>query len=333
MSIKILLCLFILFRSGSCFVEKSKGVLLVGLGTPQSCEVDDVRAYLKEFLSDPLVIQKPRWFWLPLLNGIILKVRPAKSAEMYKKVWRENGSPLMEYTINQTEQLNAICEDYQVDFAMTYGQPRIDDKIAEMRANGITDLTVLPLYPQYSLTTVEPIVRQVAAVDPNIPVIKEFCQLPSYTDLLAETINEKWATGAYDKLVLSYHGIPVSYVTKKQDIYEEQCKLTTAAVVEKLGLSESQYEHDYQSKFGPDKWLGPATIDRMASLPKEGCKKVLICSPAFVADCLETLYELEIENKDVFVENGGEVFDFVHPFNESAAFTEVLKEVVLEANK
>lgn len=104
-------------------------------------------------------------------------------------------------------------------------------------------------------------------------------------------------------------------------------------MVEKLGLSESQYEHYYQSKFGPDKWLGPATIDRMASLLKEGCKKVLICSPAFVADCLETLYELEIENKDVFVENGGEVFDFVHSFNESAAFTEVLKEVVLEANK
>lgn len=110
MSIKILLCLFILFRSGICVWKNSKGLLLVGLGTPQSCEVDDVRAYLKEFLSDSLVIQKPRWFWLPLLNGIILKVRPVKSAEMYKKVWGENGSPLMEYTINQTEQLNSICE-------------------------------------------------------------------------------------------------------------------------------------------------------------------------------------------------------------------------------
>lgn len=313
-------------------MDKKKGILLVALGTPRSCETEDVREYLKEFLGDPLVIQKPRWLWLPILNGIILKVRPQKSAEMYKQIWTDEGSPLMSYTIAQTEQLQGLREDFDVRFAMTYGEPRIDKVIREMKESGVEDITVLPLYPQYSLTTVEPIIQQVKKIDDKINVIRDFHQIESYTDLLADSIREKWQANHYDKLILSYHGIPLSYVTKKKDAYEAQCIETTRLFVEKLGLKEEEYEHTYQSKFGPEKWLEPATIDRIAELPKEDTKKVLICSPAFVADCLETLFELEIENKEVFVENGGETFDFVHPFNDSLEFTKVLSEVI-EKNK
>ena len=261
-------------------MDKKKGILLVALGTPRSCETEDVREYL----------------------------------------------------IAQTEQLQGLREDFDVHFAMTYGEPRIDKVIREMKESGVEDITVLPLYPQYSLTTVEPIIQQVKKIDDKINVIRDFHQIESYTDLLAESIREKWQANHYDKLILSYHGIPLSYVTKKKDAYEAQCIETTRLVVEKLGLKEEEYEHTYQSKFGPEKWLEPATIDRIAELPKEDTKKVLICSPAFVADCLETLFELEIENKEVFVENGGETFDFVHPFNDSLEFTKVLSEVI-EKNK
>ncbi|RZI48014.1 ferrochelatase [Lactococcus kimchii] len=309
-------------------MDNKKGILLVALGTPRSYKTEDVKAYLKEFLSDPLVIQKPRWLWLPILNGIILKVRPAKSAEMYKQVWTEKGSPLLTYTIAQTKQLQGLCPEKEVHFAMTYGEPRIHTTIAKMRQAGVNDITVLPLYPMYSLTTVEPIIQQVKKVDAQIKVIRDFYQFESYIDLLAQTIREKWQTQPYDKVIFSYHGIPEAYVTKKKDPYKAQCQTLTRRLVAKLGLDSEQYEHTYQSKFGPDKWLGPATIERMAKFSSEGIKKILICSPAFVADCLETRYELEIENKKVFLENGGEIFDFVHPFNDSAAFTQVLKEIV-----
>lgn len=309
-------------------MNNKKGILLVALGTPRSCETDDVRDYLKEFLGDPLVIQKPRWIWLPILHGIILKTRPQKSAEMYKQIWSEEGSPLLKYTIAQTEQLQAICEDIDVRYAMTYGEPRIAQTLADMKKDGVEEITVLPLYPQYSTTTVEPIIQQVKKYDKTIPVIKDFHQVAGYTDLLVEDIKRKWQKNDYDKLIISYHGIPLSYVTKGKDPYEEQCKKTTELIVQKLGLTDDQYEHTYQSKFGPEKWLEPATSDRLMTLPKEGAKKVLICSPAFVADCLETVFELEIENKEFFTEQGGEVFDFVHPFNDSMEFTHLLKEIV-----
>lgn len=234
-------------------MDKKKGILLVALGTPRSCEADDVRDYLKEFLGDPLVIQKPRWLWLPILNGIILKARPQKSAEMYKQIWTDEGSPLMIYTIAQAKQLQEMREDFDVRFAMTYGEPRIDKVIAEMKESGVEEITVLPLYPQYSLTTVEPVIQQVKKIDDKIKVIRDFHKVESYSDLLAESIREKWQANDYDKLVLSYHGIPLSYVTKKKDAYEEQCKETTRLVVSKLGLREEEYEHTYQSKFGPEK--------------------------------------------------------------------------------
>ncbi|AYG00122.1 ferrochelatase [Lactococcus allomyrinae] len=309
-------------------MQNKKGILLVALGTPRSYKTEDVKEYLKEFLSDPLVIQKPRWFWLPILNGIILKVRPAKSAEMYKQIWSENGSPLMNHTSAQTKQLQEIYPEADVRFAMTYGEPRIDKTIKDMQNLGIEDITILPLYPQYSLTTVEPIVQQVKKINPHLKVIKDFHKIEGYTDLLVNLIKKKWNSGEYDKLILSYHGIPQSYVTKKKDPYEKQCQKTTELVINKLGLKQHQFEHTYQSKFGPEKWLEPATIDRVARLPKEGAKKVLICSPAFVADCLETLFELEIENKEVFISNGGETFDFVHPFNSSIEFTKVIKTIL-----
>ena len=309
------------------------GILLVALGTPKSLEIKDVRAYLAAFLGDPLVIQKPRWFWLPILHGMILRVRPKYSASMYAQVWRYDaadgiGSPLLHFTKIQTEQLQALLPECEVRFAMTYGAPSIADSLREMRQAGVTDLRVIPLNPQYSTTTVEPIIRQVKAADAEATVLPEFYADDRYVGLLAHAIAEKWEAKPYDKLIFSYHGIPVSYV-KKGDPYQAQSEAITRAVVAKLGLAAGQYEHTYQSKFGTDKWLGPATIKRMAALPKENAPRILIVSPSFVHDCLETLFELQIENRRVFMENGGQLFDFVHPFNESQEFTAFLRDWAL----
>lgn len=303
----------------------------MALGTPRSTDKADVRSYLKEFLGDPLVIQKPRWLWLPILNGIILKVRPQKSAALYKRIWTKEGSPLMKYTIAQSKQLQALCEEADVRFAMTYGEPRLSETIKEMREAGVEKLNALPLYPQYSQTTVEPIVQQLKAIDSKVKVMPAFYDHPDYIRLLTQSVKEKWDKRVYDKLIFSYHGIPLSYVTKGKDPYEEQCQTITRLVTEKLRLDKSQYEHVYQSKFGTDKWLGPSMLKRMEDLPKEGRKKILVCSPSFVADCLETLYELEIENRNVFLKNSGEVFDFVHPFNDSSDFTLFLRQLVTES--
>ncbi|MFC4652260.1 ferrochelatase [Lactococcus nasutitermitis] len=307
-----------------------KGLILAALGTPTSTAISDVRDYLAEFLGDPLVIQYPRWFWLPILHGMILKSRPAKSAELYKKIWTSAGSPLFVYTKMQTEQLQQLLPELDVRFAMTYGKPQIADVIRDLQQSGADDISVLPLYPQYSQTTVEPIVQQVKQVDNQVKILPAFYDNPQYIALLAESIAEKWQSGNYDKVIFSYHGIPKSYVTKGKDPYEVQCQTITQLTVATLGLTENQYEHDYQSKFGPSKWLEPATIQRMAKLPRENVKKILIISPSFVADCLETLYELDIENKATFMENGGEIFDFVHPFNASSKFTEFLRQFTME---
>jgi ferrochelatase len=307
-----------------------QGVLLVQLGTPAAPTEEAVRAYLKEFLSDPLVIQKPRWMWLPILHGIILRVRPAKSAKLYKSVWTAQGSPLEVITKKQTAALQKLLPDYDVRYAMTYGQPRISQSLLEMRTDGVGHITVIPMYPQYSTTTTEPIIRQVKALGlEDVEIVYDFYSKPGFAKLWADKIKQQWLEGDYQKLVMSYHGVPLEYI-EHGDPYTRQCDETTHEIESRIAdvVSADQVLQSYQSKFGHDEWVSPATSDVLKHFPDEGVERVLVATPAFTSDCLETLHEICIENRDYFDQAGGQVYDVVSPLNDDADFIEFLASLV-----
>lgn len=308
-----------------------KGILLVNLGTPESPTPEDVKKYLAEFLSDRRVINWPRSLWLPILHGIVLQVRPQKSSRAYKKIWREEGSPLWIYTKKQAELLQLRMPNTIVRFAMTYGKPGIQETIYEMKQAGMTELFVLPLYPQYSETTVAPVCDQVsqvyksAAEIPDIKISSSFYDHEGYLQLLANNIKHRLTEKSFDMILFSYHGIPVSTI-ERGDPYEEQCKITTQKVMERIG--DHPYTHSYQSKFGPGQWLTPMTCETLKAFPSQNIKKVLVITPGFVADCLETIEEIDEENRTYFMENGGELFEYIQPFNDSSEFTEILQSII-----
>jgi ferrochelatase len=286
---------------------------------------------LEEFLGDPLVIQKPRLLWLPILYGIILQVRPKKSAALYEKIWTDEGAPLVVYTKRQAKLLQELLPDVLIDYAFSYGTRPIEKQLARLEMKGAKEIVVIPLYPQYSVTTTGPIVQVVEKLQKeSVALVKDFYEQRGFTELLAEKIRKKWATADYEKLILSYHGVPVEYVLNG-DPYEMQCIETTEKLQEHLQeIAEEDVVHCYQSKFGRDPWIGPNLSDEVVRFAKEGVKKVLVVTPAFVSDCLETLEEICVENKGYFVENGGEVLDYVHPFNDDFAFAQLLSEVYKE---
>lgn len=310
-----------------------KGILLANIGTPDKPEAKEVKEYLKHFLGDKRVIDKPRWQWLPILHGIILNTRPKKSAELYKSIWEEEGSPLLIHTKSQTRLLQEKIPEASVKFGMAYSHPTISDSLMAFEKEGVQEITVIPLYPQYSTTTTAAIhdaVFKHYLKQENIPtlhLIREFTSHPLYIELLRKQIQKGIYRFNPDLLVFSYHGIPVSYV-EKGDPYKEQCAETTSAIFDGFNI-EVPYRVTYQSKFGPDEWLTPALDKTLMSLPKEGIKKVLVITPGFVSDCIETLEEIEDENRTYFMENGGEEFNYIHPFNDDPAFAELLSTLVV----
>ncbi|GMA69524.1 ferrochelatase [Leuconostoc litchii] len=301
-----------------------KGLLLVNLGTPDSPETDDVKTYLKEFLSDSNVIQMPKLLWQPILRGKILPKRAPKSAQLYQKIWRKDGSPLMVYAQKQTEQVQQLVPDWIVRCAMTYRKPNIAETLRKMRLAGADDIVVLPLFPQYSVTSTQSVIDQVHQTDQSIKVIQSFYDDDAYLDLLARDIREAWSKHDYDTLILSYHGIPESYV-RRGDPYVAHCTATTQGVLERIGPLTTNNTHQvFQSRFGPTEWVKPYLSDTLMSLPRQGNKRVLVSTPAFVADCLETIEEIHVENQEIFKQAGGEVFDVVKPFNDDIAFSKYL---------
>lgn len=301
-----------------------KGLLLVNLGTPDSPHPDDVKAYLKEFLSDTNVIQMPRLLWQPILRGKILPKRSFKSAELYQKIWRKDGSPLMVYAKKQVEQVQQLQPNWIVRCAMTYRKPNIAETLKEMRLAGADDVVVLPLFPQYSVTSTQSVIDQVRKADKNINIVKSFYNDEAYLDLLARDIREAWAKNDYDRLIISYHGVPKSYV-RRGDPYVDHCTATTQGVLERVGpLTPDNTNQVFQSRFGPTEWVKPYLSDTLRSLPSQGIKRVLVATPAFVADCLETIEEIHVENHDIFKQAGGEVFDVVQPFNEHIDFSKYI---------
>ena len=280
-----------------------KGILLINLGTPKSPTAKHLRPYLRRFLGDKRVIATPDVIWKPVLELMILPRRPKFSAQMYKKIWSaEYGSPLAYYTKRQAELLQALVPDTVVKYAFSYSEPDISQVLAEFEAQKVTELCIIALYPQYSTTTVGSVSDDVMrfyhkrTYVPNLKFVTSFYESEAYLKLLADKIKEYWSKKVYDKLIISYHGIP-------------------------------EILHTYQSKFGPAKWLEPATDETIKHLPKQGCKKLLVISPSFVADCLETLYELELENRTYFEQAGGEVYDVVPCLNDDPEFVAFLKDL------
>ncbi len=295
----------------------------MNLGTPKDSSKTEVRKYLKTFLSDRRVIKIHPIIWKPILNGIILNIRPKKSAKLYQKICTENGFPLLEYTEKQMENLKNICPEVEVTIGMSYSEPSIETALDTLLSKEIEELNVIPMYPQYSGTTVGSVfdsvmnyfIKSDRIVD--IKFIRSFYNNPQYIGYFSKKINEALNESPIDAIVFSYHGIPMSYV-KDGDNYPEECTKTTKLIMDKLG--DIPYYQTYQSKFGPSEWLKPATDDTLKKLPSKGIKNILIVAPGFVVDCQETIEELEHENRNYFLENGVE--QTAH--NRSVHFIQVL---------
>lgn len=302
------------------------GVLLTNLGTPDAPTASALRTYLREFLSDPRVVEIPRVVWMLILHGIILRIRPAKSAKLYQSIWTEKGSPLMVISQEQkakvSEQLaTRYGDNVIVDLAMRYGNPSIKEALKRFQQQGVNNIIVLPLYPQYAGpttgSTFDAVVNEIQSWRwiPNLHFLSSYHDHPLYIKALANSIQENFEQhGKPDKLVLSYHGMPKLFHTSG-DPYYCFCVKTTRLVTEALGLTENDYVMTFQSRFGKAEWLKPYTDATLEALPEKGCKNVAIISPAFSADCLETLEELESENRDVFIEAGGQRYRYIPALN------------------
>lgn len=311
------------------------GVLLVNLGTPEEPTASAVRRYLAEFLSDPRVIEIPKLIWMLILHGIILRIRPAKSAALYQQIWTKLGSPLMAITQKQTAKLTQLLDDdVVVDFCMRYGSPSVSTTLQKMHNEGVDKLVVLPLYPQYAAPTTASAFDAIAKelshwrFVPSLHFINGYHTHPDFIHALAESITRDFElNGRPQKLILSYHGMPERNL-KLGDPYYCFCIQTTQLLAEKLGLNETDYMSTFQSRFGKAKWLSPYTDATMAALPTQGVKDIAVVCPAFSSDCLETLEEIEEENRLIFEEAGGERYRYISALNDDDLHIQMMANIV-----
>lgn len=307
--------------------NQKTGILLTNLGSPDQPTTKAVRVYLSEFLSDPRIVEIPRLLWMLILHGIILRIRPKRSAKLYKSIWTEHGSPLTNITRLQTEKLSAFVKDQGYDnteivMAMRYGNPSIKAGLEQLREKGYTRIVVFPLYPQYSSPTIGSTFDAVAKVlakwrwVPELHFINGYHKNSVYIESLANSIREDLEkNGTPQKLVFSYHGMPKLFLDNG-DPYHCLCLQTTRLVVEKLGLDKDLVTSTFQSRFGKAEWLQPYTDATLEGFPAQGIKDVAIISPAFSADCLETLEEIEGENREIFEHAGGEKYRYIAALND-----------------
>jgi ferrochelatase len=315
------------------------GILLVNLGSPEAPTASAVRKYLAQFLADPRVIEANRFIWWFILHGIILRLRPAKAAKAYQKIWTENGSPLVHTSRLQTlaiqKKLEKRFRGHVIsDLAMTYGKPSIKNGLEALRKAGARRLLVLPLYPQYSATTTAAVFDQVSDTLkgwrwlPDLRMINQYHDHPIYINALASSIKKQWADNKQgDLLLFSFHGIPQRYVDNG-DPYFCHCQKTARLVAEKLELKDDEWKVAFQSRFGREPWLQPYFNLTLQELPASGIKNVDVICPGFAADCLETLEEIKMENKKLFIEAGGETYNYIHCLNESENHIDALCEIL-----
>ncbi len=311
--------------------EQKKGVLIAYLGTPDSPDVLSVRRYLKEFLSDPRIIEVPKIIWWFILNIFILNFRSFNSARLYKSIWTDGGSPLLVNCLKIKEKVQkSLPSNYQVALGMRYGNPSIKSALNELKEANCRDIEVITLFPHYSATTVGSIFDAVSTEIkswrwvPSVKFLNSYHDNPLLIEILSKRIKKSFEShGKPDKLVFSYHSIPKKYFDSG-DPYHCLCQKTSRLIAEKLSLDEKDYITAFQSRFGPSEWLKPYTSETMKSLPKEGIKSVQVVSPGFGVDNLETLQEIDIENKEYFEDAGGENFHYIPCLNDDDDHVEFL---------
>ncbi len=312
---------------------KKQGVLLVNLGTPDEPTAPAVKRFLSQFLHDHRVVDMTRWLWCPILHGVILPVRSPKVAKLYQSVWMDEGSPLMVYSKRQAKKL-AQSLGLPVELGMTYGNPSLHSGFEALIAQGVEEVIVLPLYPQYSGTTTAAVSDGITkafkklSVIPGFSLIRDYHDHPMYIQALAQSVRAYWDEhGQGDYLMCSYHGIPQRYADNG-DIYPQHCATTTRLLGAALGLKDDQFGMAYQSRFGREEWLQPYTDKTLETLPAKGIKKIDIMTPAFSSDCLETLEEIAGENKETFLQAGGEQFNYIPCLNDDELHIAMMAELV-----
>jgi ferrochelatase len=326
------------YRHGSL---EQIGILLVNLGTPEAPTAPALRRYLKQFLSDPRVVEIPRALWWLILNGIILNTRPKKSAAKYATIWTPEGSPLRIHTERQAALLRARLGERTriplvVDWAMRYGQPSMEQGMGKLRQAGCDRVLVIPLYPQYAASTTASTFDAVLSATarmrnvPALRLLKHFHDHPGYIKALARSVSDYWlANGRPEKLVMSFHGVP-RFSLDKGDPYHCECQKTGRLLAEALALETGQYQVTFQSRFGAAEWLKPYTVATVEALGRERLRRLDVICPGFVSDCLETLEEIAIENKTAFLKAGGGEFHYIPCLNERDDWIEALADLALD---
>jgi protoporphyrin/coproporphyrin ferrochelatase len=318
------------------------GLLLVNLGTPEAPTAPALRKYLAEFLGDRRVVDLPRLLWWPILHGIILRARPAKSAAKYAKIWMTEGSPLMIHTERQAKLVKGLLghrgiPGVTVAWAMRYGQPSVAGMLDNLTRSGAQRIVVVPLYPQFSGSTTASTQDAVAAwkrrhPDAPTPIeIDDYHDHPGYIGALAQSVRDHWMKqgGRPDKLLMSFHGIPKRAVAKG-DPYESQCRRTAELLARELGLAPDAWMLTFQSRFGAAEWLQPYTQPTLEQLARDGVQRVDVVCPGFPADCLETLEEIGMECRDAFLAAGGSEYRYIPCLNERADWIAALTDIALE---
>ena len=311
------------------------GVLLVNLGTPERPVCPGLRNYLSEFLMDPRVIELPTLLRAILVRGIIVNVRSHKSAATYREIWTDKGSPLMLNTqglANKTQQL--LGSNYKVAMGMRYGKPSLASALKELHEHGVRKIVVIPLYPQYSGSTNGSTFDALGKAlskhrwVPELRFVSDYYRYPEYTKAIADSITQHWQThGRKQKLIMSFHGIPKKYISKG-DPYQQQCLESARAIANKLKLKDEQWMLVFQSRLGAQEWLKPYCDETLKQLPSQGVESVDIICPGFSADCLETLEEIDGENKQYFLDAGGKEYQYIACLNDSDAHAKLMVEIV-----
>ena len=315
------------------------GILITNLGTPDAPTPAALRKYLAQFLSDPRVIETPRWLWWFILHGVILRLRPRRSASAYRKVWTEAGSPLLAISQKQCAAIRSALTDnnkqaLHIELGMRYGNPSIRSALEKLRNCDIRKLLILPLYPQYSAATTASAFDAVTDVlktwrlVPQVKMLTGYYDDPGYIEALVESIRSHWAqSGKPDKLLFSFHGLPKAYVLAG-DPYEDECRATARLVAGELALDEDLWAISFQSRFGPRKWLQPYTDKLLRKWGKRGIGHVQVICPGFAADCLETLEEIQLQNRDFFLSAGGKKFSYIPALNDRPRHIAALCDII-----
>jgi len=310
--------------------QAKTGILLANLGTPDAPTPQAVKRYLRQFLSDRRVVDAPRLLWWPLLRGVILPIRSPRVAKLYKSVWMEEGSPLMVYSRRQEKALAARLPDVPVALGMSYGSPSLESAVEALMAQGVEHIVVLTLYPQYSCSTVAAVWDELARIlgkkrfIPGISFIRDYADNADYIAALAKSVRASFAQhGEPDLLLLSYHGIPQRYASQGDD-YPQRCRDTTRELVSALDLPPEKVMMTFQSRFGREPWLTPYTDETLKMLGEKGVKHIQVMSPGFAADCLETLEEIAVQNREFFLEAGGEKYEYIPALNDSPEHIEMM---------